>query len=160
MKTVLRLFAFGFILLGLSRCGTIVGGSAYYARVIVPNHPNAVIKYEGLAQGSGTAIVKVKRSKANSLSLSVKEEGYDEQVFPFKQRTFRGWAFIGTIVTWTGMVSGIPLPWGLVVDLSDGSLWKPNLLEKGVAKMDHKNYIYTLDYTPKPSTVVVSNNKP
>lgn len=146
------------MLLGLSRCGTIVGGSKYYARVIVPNRPNATIKHEGLVKGSGTAVLQVKRSKANALSITVKEEGFDEQEFLFTQRTFRGWAFLGTIVGWTGTASGIPLPWGIVVDLSTGSLWKPNLQEKGVSKMDYKNYIYTLDYNPKPSTVAVSNN--
>ena len=148
--------AFGVVLLGLSSCATIVGGSKYYARVIVPNRPNATIKYQGIVQGSGTAILKVNRSQANGLLLSVKEDGYDEQVFRFTQRTFRGWAFFGTIVLWTGLTpGGIPLPWGMVLDGIDGSLWKPSIGEKGISKMDHKNYIYTLDYKAEKSIVAV-----
>ena len=155
MKSILKVIAFGMMLLGLSSCGTIVGGSKYIARVIIPNRPNASITYQGVVLGSGTAVMKVPRSKANAFSVSVKEEGYNEQVFNFTQRTFRGWAFFGTIVGWTGLAGGIPLPWGVVVDLSTGSLWKPDISEKGVSKMDHKNYIYSLDYKAEKSSVVV-----
>lgn len=156
MRTILKTVILGVILLGQSSCATIVGGSKYYARVVVPNRPNAMIKYEGISVGSGTAVFPVKRSSANALSITVKEDGYDEQVFKFTQRTFRGWAFVGTIVTWTGLAGGVPLPWGMVVDLADGSLWKPSIAEKGVDKMDLKNYIYTLEYTAPKSLVVVS----
>lgn len=155
MKSVLKVIVFGTILLGLSSCATIVGGSKYIARVIVANRPNASITYQGVAMGSGTAVMKVPRSKANTFSVSVKEEGYNEQIFNFTQRTFRGWAFFGTIVGWTGVAGGIPLPWGVVVDLSDGSLWKPSILEKGVSKMDYKNYVYSLNYKAEKSTVIV-----
>ncbi len=155
MNSVLKVIAFGITLLGLTSCATIVGGSRYIARVIVPNRPNATIKYQGIILGSGTATMKVHRSKANAFSVSVKEDGYNEQTFNFSQRTFRGWAFFGTIVVWTGAAGSIPLPWGAVVDLSTGALWKPNINEKGVSKMDHKNYIYSLDYKAEKSNVVV-----
>ena len=37
----------------LTGCATIVGGSYYYAKVQVPDHPNAKIEYNGVHQGIG-----------------------------------------------------------------------------------------------------------
>jgi hypothetical protein len=130
----------------LSSCATIIGGSKYYAHVKLPDHPLAKISYKGEFQGTGQAMIKVKRSEADKLSIVVKEEGLNEQTFNFTSRSFRGWAFVGTIVGWTGLIGGIPLPWGVAVDLSTGALYKPNTKEKGVSKMDYKNYNYVLDY--------------
>lgn len=130
----------------LTGCATIIGGSRYYAHVKVPDHPTAKISYKGEYQGAGDATFMVKRSEANKLSITVQEAGSEEQTFNFTQRKFRGWSFVGTIVTWTGIYSGFPLPWGVVVDLSTGALWKPSLDEKGISKMNYRNYNYILDY--------------
>jgi hypothetical protein len=44
------------------------------------------------------------------------------------------------------LINGIPLPWGIVVDFATGALWKPNVGEKGVTKVDFKNYNYEVKY--------------
>jgi hypothetical protein len=130
----------------LTSCATIVGGNKYWAHVEVPDHPTASITYKGEVKGKGTATFKVKRTQAKKLSILVKDEGCDEQTFNYTKNTFRGWAFAGTIVTWTGFVSGIYIPWGVIVDLANGALVKPNVKEKGVSKIDYKNFKYTLEY--------------
>lgn len=145
MKTI---YSFIFFILAagfLSSCATIVGGSKYIAHVKVNDHPKANIEYMGINQGKGNASFKVKRSQANKFSVILKEDGCEDQTYNFKQRTFRGWAFVGTVVTWTGLINGIPLPWGVAVDLATGALWKPNINEKGVSKLNYKNYIYKID---------------
>ncbi|RXQ90393.1 SHOCT domain-containing protein [Ancylomarina salipaludis] len=134
----------------LSSCGVIIGGSKYYAHVTVENHPKAVISYDGKTKGVGEADFLAPRSYADSFSISVKEPGCDEQIFDFTKKSFRGWALAGTLVTWTGTISGIPVPWGLIVDTASGSLWKPNVLEDGVSKIDYKNFHYSLNYTGCP----------
>lgn len=130
-----------------SSCATIIGGSNYYAHVTVADHPNAAITYKGEVRGQGYAAFKVPRREANIFSVIVKEQGCDEQDFDFKERTFRGWALFGTIITWTGVIDGIPLPWGVVVDAASGAFWKPDINEKGVTKTDYKHYNYHIDYT-------------
>jgi len=130
----------------ITSCATIIGGAKYNAHVKVPDHPSAKITYNGTYQGEGNATFKIKRREANKFSVSVKEESCDEQTFNFTQRSFRGWAFFGTLVGWTGLYSGILLPWGVAVDLATGALWKPNITEKGVTKFDMKNYNYILEY--------------
>ncbi len=130
----------------LTSCATIVGGNKYWAHVEVSNHPSANITCNGEVKGKGTAVFKVKRTQAKRLSIMVKEEGCDEQTFSFTRNTFRGWAFAGTIVTWTGLISGIYVPWGVIVDLANGALVKPNVNEKGVSKIDYKNFKYVLEY--------------
>jgi hypothetical protein len=131
----------------LSSCATIIGGSKYYAKVQVPDHPNAKIEYKGDYQGTGEATFKAKRKEANNFSVTIKQEGCETQTKDFTQRKFRGWAFAGTVVGWTGLYSGIPLPWGVAVDLSTGALWKPDINENGVTKQDFNHYIYRIDYT-------------
>ena len=144
--TLTKLIPVVFGSLLLTSCATIVGGSKYNAHIVVNDRPNAKIIYQGQELGTGNATIKVKRKDANKLVLAVKEEGCPEQNFNYNSRTFRGWAFVGTIVTWTGVLNGTPLPWGMVVDLATGAVWKPNVSEKGVIKEDYKNFKYILDY--------------
>ena len=146
MKTLKHLLSIIIFSVLISSCATIIGGSKYYAHVKVSDHPNAKISYNGVYQGAGQATILVKRNDADNLSLVVKEEGLDEQTFNYTQNSFRGWAFVGTVLGWTGLYNGIPLPWGIVVDFATGSLVKPNTNEKGITKMNYKNYIYNLDY--------------
>lgn len=136
-----------------SSCATICGGSKYNAHIVVNKRPNAKIIYKGEEVGTGKATVSVKRREANRFAFSVKEENCDEENYRFKSRTFRGWAMIGSIITWTVSVNGVPLlPVGLVIDLSNGSLWKPNVFEKNVDKLNYKNFKYTVDYNRSCST--------
>ena len=130
-----------------SSCATIVGGSKYNAHIVVVDRPNAKIVYQGEVKGTGSATIKVKRNEANKFSFSVKEDGCNEQKYDYTSRTFRGWAFVGTIVGWTGLINGIPLPWGVVTDLATGAVWKPNTMEKGISKEDYKNFKYQVNYT-------------
>lgn len=113
----------------------------------VENKPNAKIYHENQLKGTGTAVIKLKRKDANKLSFTVKDEGGQEQIFKYQSRTFRGWAFTGTVLTFTGLISGIPIPWGVGVDLAAGTLWKPNVNEKGIVKKNYKNYEYHLDFS-------------
>ncbi|MCF8301670.1 MAG: hypothetical protein K9I94_00235 [Bacteroidales bacterium] len=146
MKSILSLSVKLLILVLLASCGTIIGGSKYYAHVKVKDHPNARIEHNGVYYGSGDAIIKAKRSKANKFAVTIKEEGCEEETVEFKQRKFRGWALLGTVVTWTGNVGGIYIPWGAALDFITGSLYKPDENELGVDKIDQKHYNYVIDY--------------
>lgn len=133
-----------------SSCATIVGGSSYWAKVRVNGHPNAKIEYHGMYQGNGEVYFKAKRSEANQFSVTIKEDSCKAETKNFTQRTFRGWAFVGTLITWTGAsIDGawLPIPFGVIVDGSTGAWWKPSIYEKGVSKQDYKHYTYQVDYT-------------
>ena len=138
------------LVLGLfSGCATIVGGSKYHAKVQVQGHPEAKIKYNGSFKGKGEANFKAKRNEADDFTLTIKEDNCKSKVRRFNQRSFRGWAFFGTLVGWTGFIPGsyIPLPTGFIVDLATGALWKPDISEKGVSKQDYDNYVYRVNYS-------------
>lgn len=145
-KIFYSLFLLGTVIIFTS-CATIVGGSTYWAKVQIPDHPNAKIEYNGKYKGTGEASFKVNRIDANKFSVTIKEDGCETESKNFTQRSFRGWAFVGSIVTWTVLVNGIPLPLGAAIDGMSGSLWKPNINEKGVSKEDYKHYNYTIEYT-------------
>lgn len=141
-----------------SSCATICGGAKYNANIVVNQKPNAKIYYKGEEVGTGKATVSLKRKEANKFTFSVKDANCEEEKFSFKSRTFRGWAMVGSIFTWTITFNGVPvLPIGLIVDLSNGSLWKPNVYEKNVSKQNYKNYKYAVDYgqkcNPQPTTL-------
>jgi hypothetical protein len=142
-------------------CATIAGGSKYYAQVHVPEHHDARIEHNGIFKGTGTATIRAMRKEANNFSITVKKDGCETQTTTFTQRTFRGWAFAGTIVTWTGLtVNGafLPIPFGAIVDGATGSWWKPNVREKGVSKVDYKNFVYNIDYTGCDTDIQSSND--
>lgn len=130
----------------LSSCGTIIGGSKYNAHITVVNNPNAQIVYKGVVRGTGNAFIKVNRNEANQFTFTVKEEGCKEQTYHYTSRTFRGWASAGSLI-FTAFRSGIPLPWGIGIDLATGALWKPSIWEKGIFKDNYKNYRYEVNYT-------------
>src|ERR1043166_2113660 len=105
-----------------SSCATIVGGSRYNAHIVVNEHPAAKSSYHGVYQRAGNVTVKVKRSEADRFTFTVKEEGCPEQKYTYTHRTFRGFAFAFTILGWTGVVNGIPIPWGVMMDLATGAV--------------------------------------
>ncbi len=170
MNVFYKFFFISFLCLFLfSSCGTIFGGAKYYAHVTIDNHPNASITYKGINQGYGSAIFKVPRLEANKFTITVAEQDCGKQNFTFKQRKIRGWALVGSILTWA-IINGIPLPLGIAVDLATGALWKPDIMEKGVSKIDHKHFTYvinnytgckqkdsTLNKTPNPPTVTIKS---
>ncbi len=139
-------------------CATIAGGSKYYAHVVVEGHPAAAITYEGMTKGYGSAVLKVPRKEANKLVVTVSEKGCPTVQKQFTQRKFRGWAFVGTLVTFTGLtVNGmwLPIPFGVMLDGATGAWWKPDVEEMGVSKTDFKNFNYVIRYNeceqPSPS---------
>ncbi len=135
-----------------SGCATIIGGRHYNANIVVDDY-RAQILYDGKHVGYGYVNIKVQRRKANEFTITIRRDLCETQEFHYTQRSFRGWAFFGTVVGWTGVYTGedggtfIPLPWGIVVDSATGALWKPNLAEPGVYKVDYNNYNYLINYT-------------
>ena len=131
-------------------CAVIAGGSRYYANVVVEGHPNAKISYDGQTKGYGNTTVKLLRKDANNLTFTISEDGCPTVDKTFTERKFRGWAFVGTLVTWTGLsINGgpwIPIPFGVIVDGATGAWWKPDENEVGISKVDYKNYNYNLQY--------------
>lgn len=131
---------------------------------MIPNCPDAEVSYNGTFIGNSSAIFTVKRKDANKVVLSVNHPSYDPRVYTFDERSFRGWAFVGTLLFWTGSTSsGMLLPWGVLVDGLTGSWWKPSTGEAGVTKKNNRHYVYTLDYglspkheAPKPEVVVIN----
>jgi glycosyltransferase involved in cell wall biosynthesis len=97
---------------------------------------------------------------ANNLTFIIREEGCDEQEFAFKFRKFRWGALVGSVVGFTGTLGTVPFPFGTLVDLATGSLWKPNVFEKGISKENYKNYRYTLNYTGCSSINNFNLNEP
>ncbi len=134
----------------LPSCATICGGSKYNAQVLVPNRPSAQVVYRGEVSGTGSALIIMKRKDANKFSFTVQEKGCAPQTYNYTSRTFRGWAFAGTLLSWTGLVGGVYIPWGLGVDLATGALWKPSVAEKGIVKVNVKNFKYVVNYTGCP----------
>lgn len=127
----------------LSSCATIVGGSKYFAHVRIQGQPDAGIYVQNRLQGKGDAVFQVRRKDADKFSITVKKDGCEDQSFKYKSRTFRGWAFVGSLVTFTYYI----FPVGVLVDLANGAYWKPSLFERGISKMDYKHYEYNVDYT-------------
>ena len=122
----------------LASCGTIFGGSNYFAHVVVSNNPNAKIYYRDEYVGAGDATFKVKRYNANRVNITLKNSGCQDQTFAYKKSSIRGWAAAGTILSWS--------TYGIILDLATGALVKPNVKEKGLSKENYKNFKYTLEY--------------
>ncbi|WP_157601029.1 hypothetical protein [Persicobacter sp. CCB-QB2] len=129
-----------------SSCATMFGGGKYRARIVVPDHPNAKIEYMGSVRGMGDATVLVPRKDADKLSLKISEKDCEAQMVNYHRKVFRGWAFTGSLLGWTGLLNGIPLPWGIAVDGINGAFWKPDVRESGIFKEDYNNYIYQINY--------------
>jgi len=158
MKNIYLRITFLFIVSGsLFSCATICGGSKYNANILVNGRPSAQIVYQGQSIGVGSASIKVKRKFANRFSLTVKERGCQDQTFDYVSRTFRGWALVGTIVTFT---TSDYVPYGLGIDLLTGALWKPDATERGVTKHNYKNFQYVLNYTGCDSGLSLVQVKP
>ncbi len=140
------------VIILLPSCATIVGGSKYYAHIVVNENPKAAIIYQGEQIGLGSATIAVKRRDSNKLAFSVKQDGCETKQYKYATRTIRGWSILGSLVTWTLTITSpatgtIFIPVGLVVDLATGAFYKPNVMERGVSKMDYKNFKYRVDYS-------------
>ena len=141
----------------LTSCATVIGGSRYNAEVIVEGHPHAEIRYYGRPIGYGKAYIEIERRDADRVYFTVKENGEEAQDFVFSGRKFRGWAFVHSLLWFTGYYKapGVFLlnPWGVALDGMTGSWWKPDDSEPGIVKVNYDNYRYFLNYR-------TSNKKP
>jgi len=147
LKTKPTSFFLVISLLLSSSCATIVGGSRYNAFVNVNGKPAAKIYYNGTLLGTGSGNLKIPRKEANSLHFKVTQDGCPEQQFNFNTRAFRGWALLGSFVTFSIITpTGIPIPIGNVVDFATGAYWKPEQSDPAIRKVDYNNYHYNLDY--------------
>lgn len=122
----------------LASCGTIFGGGKYSAHVVVSNNPNAKIYYKGEFVGTGNATFKVNRYHANRVNITLKSNGCQDQTFAYNKSSIRGWAIAGTLLSWS--------TYGIILDLATGAFVKPNVKEKGLSKVNYKNFKYTLEY--------------
>ena len=152
MKKLFVFLCFASIAFSFPSCATIIGGAKYNAKVQVPNHPDATISVNGEFKGQGEANFLVKRRDADKLTITVQEENCEPETTHFISKSFRGWAFVGTVLGWTGWIPNtyIFLPWGIVVDGITGAWWKPDVTEKGVSKIDYDNFLYTITYKAIP----------
>jgi len=149
-KFALLLFLCVYIFVTTS-CATLFGGRSYNANVLIDS-PDAQIIYKGMHVGYGNANISVPRRQADQLTITVRKDFCETQQFRYTRKSFREWAFLGTVVGWTGIVRYdddiiIPLPLGIVVDGITGAWWKPDILENGVYKINYKNYNYLINYT-------------
>lgn len=135
--------------LSLCSCATLVGGAKYNAKIVVSNHPDAKIIVNGQYEGTGETNVILKRRKANKLEITVQKDDCEPETTKFIRRSFRGWALAGDLLG-LGLISTI-------VDISDGSLWKPCVKEKGVRKENYDNFVYTIYYKAIP---IIKKTKP
>ncbi|MGC4020871.1 MAG: hypothetical protein QM734_02475 [Cyclobacteriaceae bacterium] len=103
-----------FVSFGFYNCATICGGSRYNANILVNGRPTAQILYNGALVGNGSASIKVNRKDANKLVLTVKDEGCQDQSFKYTSRTFRGWALVGTVFTFTTRTITFLMDWELI----------------------------------------------
>jgi len=146
MKNLVKLSLLILAAITFTNCATIVGGSRYYANVRVEQHPNAKIEYKGMTMGTGQATFKVKRAEADRFSVTIRENGCDAETTTFRGKKLRGWALVGTFVSWTWWYGSLPLAFGVIVDGIDGALWKPDENENGITKQDYNNYNYIINY--------------
>ncbi len=159
-----------------SGCATIFGGKKYNAH-IKTNRPNAEIIVNNKLVGKGSGVVSVVRKDANKLNIILKEKGCEDTIFNFKSRKIRSFALAGTITPWAVFIGGIlywvstpkessggvvflpgPIlvgvffatvfgPGSIVNMANSSSLYKPDINELGVYKINYKNYEYRLQST-------------
>lgn len=158
--TSIKNLVFVYIILSVvTSCGTIVGGSNYYANIIVPKHPNAEIYLNNRLIGNGNAFVSVKRKDADKLTFIIKEQGCNDETKYFTTKSLRGFAIAGSIIF------SLPYLAYVIVDLATGAFYKPDINENGVEKEDYKNFTYVLNYSgcnsnleikPEPEQIVTA----
>lgn len=161
-----------FIVIMFSSCATIIGGAKYKATVHVNNAGKANIYYNGQSINNNSQLL-IKRKDANRITFKVEKEGYKTESFHFRKISFRGFALFTSIISGIGVQQTSPgstrttfFPWVLIDLINYSSLWKPNLSELGVSKINYKNYRYNLDYQaisispPKEKPKIIVKEEP
>lgn len=141
-KTLFKLFLCATFGLLFSSCATIVGGAKYNAHVQVPNHPDAKITVNGQYLGNGQVTASLNRRECDKVSIVV-QEGDDEPLSVlFSGRKFRTGTLIADFF--------LPIPPGtFILDAITGAWWRPDDGDSRITRQDVKNYVYTINYTPK-----------
>jgi hypothetical protein len=150
MKRLFNLVVLALFIVLSTGCATILSGSFYNAIVKVENDPEAEIYYNDEKRGRGVAVFKAKRHDADDFSVTLKKKDCDEVEYAFYGRKFRYWTSLISLAGGPHLFLNnlfLPVPFGLLFDLSLGSLWKPDINEDGVEKSDFKNYHYILEYS-------------
>ena len=126
-------------------CATLVGGAKYNARVQVPNHPDAKITVNGQYLGNGQVTASLNRSDCNQVNITVQEGDDEPQTVLFSGRKFRTGTLIADFF--------LPIPPGtFILDAITGAWWRPDDGDSRITRIDVKNYLYTITYTPKTKT--------
>lgn len=133
----ISLIAIWFISTG---CGTIFGGSSYYASIVVNNRPNAEIEYQGRVIGKGKAMVKVRRARADRFSFTIREEGNEPFPVNFYERNFRFGPLLGDL--FLPLFLGIP---GLIIDAVTGAFYKPDTDDFRIQQNGTNNFLYMIN---------------
>jgi hypothetical protein len=142
MKQLLLVFSFIVIGVLTTGCATIFGGSFYIANIVVNNKPDAEIEYQGRVIGKGKAMVKVRRTKADRFSFTIREEGYEPYPVSFHGRDFRFGPFLGDLFLVPYLLVGIPC---LVVDAISGAFYKPDSDDFRIQKIGISNFLYSIN---------------
>jgi len=150
-----------FITIAFTNCATIFGGSSYYGHAIVKDHPKAKITYNDQTRTNGFARFKIKRAKANQVTFIVTEDSCESQKFRFNKKKLR-WGALVTSTVGSVFVNAFyiqipiddttkltlpPIPGFAIFDIITGAAWKPYQKEKGITKVNFRQYQYTLNYT-------------
>ena len=152
MEPITRIILYSFLLFSFTSCATFFGGNKFYAEVNILDHPDATIFYEEQFRGTGDATFKVKRKKAQFLTFTVKKDGCLTQ-----KKTYSGIkaradqiylnAIYNTYMLLVYPPAVIPSLLGITVDFISGALWKPDINQKGVYKINYDKYRYEINYT-------------
>ncbi len=145
LKRLLFLYSTAMILFFASSCASLTGGTTYRAKVVALDHPHALIKVNGETKGIGHATFNWQRSRADQLSISLSEEGCEEQITSFDTKVFRLMPFLGNLI-----IPGVGII-GIIVDLATQSIWQPNTYDSGVYRIDSKTFLYEIEYYACPS---------
>ena len=151
-----------------SSCATIFGGRNYNA-IIKTNRPNAEITVNNQYIGTGNGTIIIPRKDANKLNITLHEEGCEDTVFNFSSRKIRGVSLavalapstiIASYLTIISPLNNDPMTIAIgailslylispsLVDIINFStMYKPDIKEAGVYKINYKNYEYRLQST-------------
>lgn len=134
------------LLLVMSSCATMFGGSKYVAQ-IQPSSPDSEVFINDESYGTGDIEVKRKRNKELEVKL-VSPQG--ESVTKTYEKEVR----VGT-----GILSF--LSWGFagpLLDLGTGAIFRPDTDSRDVTRVSTKKYRFNVTSPPPPVAAPVKNN--
>lgn len=121
------------LILSLSSCATMFGGSKYIAQ-IQPSDPSSEVFIGGESFGTGNVEVLRKRNKPLEVELRSPDGKTSRKIFENEVR-------IGT-----GILSF--LSWGFagpLLDLGTGAIYRPDIEPKSVSRLSTKKYLFEVE---------------